>query len=160
MPIRIAITTNDLTLANVSFAAARQAVFYEVSEEEAVFVDVVRFAPTSPAPKAADNPKAGTGRNGGSCMAGFDDGLGGDPLAVRVRALAGSAILFTMALSDPAAVRMRDAGIFPVKMESARQVDEIIAELQQAIRHKPPRWIRKAMGQTPSGAEALALMPG
>lgn len=138
--LKIAITTNDLVQANANFASARQIVFYEVSGDEAEFVDCAQFK----------GGKAGGGKGpGGGVGCGMQDMTendGVDLIEARVSALAGCAILFTRALNDPHAVRVKNAGVFPVKMENSREIAEVIEYVQKLINNNPPLWIRRALG--------------
>lgn len=141
--VKIAITTNGLTKVDANFASTRQIVIYEVGPDSAEFLDCLQF-------KGARGKGAGggKGKEGGSCwmedMA-ADEAAGEDPLTLRVEAVTGCGILFTKALSDPAAVRVFERKVFPVKMEFARDIDEVITSLQ-AMMKNPPLWLRKAMG--------------
>jgi nitrogen fixation protein NifX len=141
--IKIALTTNSLTRVDSAFALAKQIVFYEVSYDTAEFLDTARFA-------GGGNGGEGRGKakNGGSCW--MEDaeasGAGGDRITPRVEAVKGCAVIFTKGLSDVAAVKLRDIGVFPVKMEAGRDIDECIAYLQRMMNGQPPLWLRKALG--------------
>lgn len=138
--IKIAMTTNSLTDVDADFASARQMVFYDVSYDTAEFLDAVQFTPGKP-PLGMKGPGGGAGCSG----AGADDSQG-DLTEQKIGALAGCAVLFTRKLSDFTAVRVRDAKVFPVKMEQPREVGEVIAQLQAMMNNRPPLWLRKALG--------------
>jgi nitrogen fixation protein NifX len=76
---------------------------------------------------------------------GDDDGAGRDPLAERVGAISGSSILFTLGLSDLAAVRLHEQRVFPVKSERVRHIDDIVTQVQRLLRENPPLWVRRVM---------------
>ena len=76
---------------------------------------------------------------------GDDDGTGRDPLVERVEALNGCSVLFTLGLSDLAAVRVHNNRVFPVKSETVRDIDDVIANLQRLMRNSPPLWLRRVM---------------
>lgn len=144
--VKIALTTNGLTKVDANFAGARQVVFYDVSVDDAAFLDCVQFKGG-----LAGGKGPGGGKGGGEgCwmeeMAAEEAAGGQDPLTARVDALAGCGILFTKALSDPAAVRVFANKVFPVKMEKTMDIDEVIAGLQKMMKNNPPLWLRKAMG--------------
>jgi nitrogen fixation protein NifX len=140
--LKIALTTNSLTRVDVDFAKARRVVFYDVAHDSAEFLDSMHFSP----PEKREGDKKGGGRNGGCCMVDADEALAnGDPFAAKVEALQGCAILFTRGLSDFVAVRIRDQHVFPVKMEKVRDIDVVIAYLQQMMSNNPPLWLRRAM---------------
>lgn len=143
--VKIALTSNDLITVDANFQAARQVVFYDVAEDSAEFLDCMQF---KGAGRAGKGPGGGKGANGGFCWMeemGEESEDGPDPLSARVDALAGCGILFTRGLSDPAAVRIHANKVFPVKMERRREIDDVIAHLQEMMRH-PPLWLKKALG--------------
>ena len=151
--VKIALASNSLTHVDTSFTYARQLLFYDVSYDTREFLEVARFAAPRPAPDASATaapaqgaPRPGTGRNGGCCFA--DAGLtaGADQLSARVAAMQGCAILFCKELNDLAAVRLRDVGVFPVKLEQRRDIDAVIDALQRTMNNHPPLWLRKALG--------------
>ncbi|TWA70164.1 nitrogen fixation protein NifX [Azospirillum brasilense] len=138
--IKIALTTNSLTDVDADFASARQMVFYDVSYDSSAFLDMVQFA-AGKAPNGGKGPGGGAGCSG----AGVDD-TPGDLTDQKIGALDGCAVLFTRKLSDFAAVRVRDAKVFPVKMEREREIAEVIEQLQAMMNKSPPLWLRKALG--------------
>lgn len=149
--IKIAFSSNNLTHVDTSFVSARQILFYDVTYDRREFLEVVRFAkpyPTSDGSTASPSEPAtsrpGKGRNGGCCFADLTEGS--DRLARRVEALQGCAILFCNELNDLAAVRLRDAGVFPVKLEQRCEIDVVIDALQSMMSARPPLWLRKALG--------------
>ncbi|MDR2031836.1 MAG: hypothetical protein LBP86_06210 [Azoarcus sp.] len=144
--VKIALTSNDLITVDANFQAARQVVFYGVTENSAKFLDCVQFKSSS---RAGKGPGGGKAANGGFCWMEelgeeSEDGAA-DPLTVRVDALEGCGILFTRGLSDPAAVRIHANKVFPIKMERHREIDEVIISLQQMMT-RPPLWLKKALG--------------
>ncbi|MFG1478756.1 nitrogen fixation protein [Xanthobacter sp. V4C-4] len=144
--LRIALTTDSLVQVDANFAAAKQVVFYDVTPKNAEFVDVVHFQ------KRAKGKASGGGKaaNGGRCIMddmGDDDGTGRDPLVERVAALDGCAVLFTLGLSDVAAVRVHDLKVFPVKSERVRDIDDVISQVQRMMTGVPPLWMRRALSR-------------
>lgn len=146
--IKVALCTNNLTHVDANFSFARQLVIYDVSYDEITFLDVGKFASAerrSRAARQAEQQPPGSGRNGGCCMA----ALGGsevDQLPARVAAVEGCSVLFSFMLNDLAAVRLRDAHVFPVKLESPREIDQVLGSLQWMMNHNPPLWLRRALG--------------
>lgn len=138
--LKIAITSNDLLQVDANFATAKQIVIYDVTYDEASFLDVVQF-------KGGGKGDGKRGPGGGGCSMG--DPTGGasvDQIQLRVDALEGCAVLFTLALSDFAAVKVKNAGVFPVKMQHPREIDEVVEHLQRMMQNNPPLWLRKALG--------------
>ncbi len=140
--LRIAVTTNSLVQLDANFAAAKQVVFYDVAEDQSEFVDVVHFT------GGRRGPGGGKAKASGTCVMedmGDDDGTGRDPMTERVEALAGCSVLFTLGLSDLAAVRVHNAKVFPVKSEKVRDIDDVIANVQRLMKGVPPLWMRRVM---------------
>ncbi|MCW2317506.1 nitrogen fixation protein NifX [Rhodoblastus acidophilus] len=149
--LRIAITTDSLTNLDAPFVAAKNFVVYDVSADESEFIDALQFV------RRAKGKAAGGGReaNGGRCVMEDmenDDGTGHDPLTERVDALDGVSILFTMGLSDLAAVRVQQLKVFPVKSERHRAIDDVIAQVQAMLAGVQPLWMRRAIARR-TGAE-------
>lgn len=163
--VKIALATNSLTHVDTSFTFAKHIVFYDVSYDTREFLDTVRLAaPRSPqntdtdadadsktaaesgASAEASKPRPGSGRNGGCCFAEAALAEGSDRLAAQVDVVRGCAILFCKELNDLAAVRLHEAGIFPIKIEQRRDIDNVIDALQKTMNHNPPLWLRKALG--------------
>lgn len=147
--LKVAIATNSLTDADANFAAARQLVIYDVTTDDAVFVDALQFAP-KPAGDDVSDPKAegsGKGRNGGACKMDniADEGVVLDIVSRKVEALKECGVLFTLGLSDPQAVKVHEADCFPVKMEKSRPIDEVLERLQTMMRGNPPLWLCRAL---------------
>lgn len=141
--LRIAVTTNSLIQCDANFAAAKQVVFYDVARDSSEFVDVVHFRRGG-----KKGPGAGKGKAGGGCVMDDmedDDGTGHDPLVERVEALKGASVLFTLGLSDLAAVRVHNEKIFPVKSERVRDIEDVIANVQRMMNGVPPLWLRRVM---------------
>ena len=148
--LKVALCSNSLTHIDAAFSFARQVVFYDVSYDQIEFLDVVRFAAPARRRDAAQEAQkqavgSGAGRKGGCCMTEFG-GSEVDQLAARVAALAGCSVLFCYGLNDLAAVRIRDAKVFPVKIETVREIDQALGSLQWMMNHKPPLWLRRALG--------------
>ena len=156
--VKIAITTNGLTKVDAPFLTTRQIIIYDVSPDSAEFLDCLQFKGHGLRDKGQGG---GKGKEGGGCwmeeMAAEEAAGGVDPLAARVDAVTGCDILFTKGLSDPAAVRVFERKVFPVKMELSRDIDDVISSLQ-AMMKTPPLWLRKAMGLHVRNAE-FDVMP-
>jgi nitrogen fixation protein NifX len=141
--LRIAVTTNSLVQCDANFASAKQVVFYDVGRDGAEFVDVVRFSKTG-----RKAPAGGKAANNGRCVMedmGDDDGTGYDPLVERVEALENCSVLFTLGMSDLAAVRVHKKRVFPVKNSRIRDIDDVIGQMQKLMQGTPPLWMRRVM---------------
>jgi hypothetical protein len=141
--LRIAITTNSLVAVDANFASAKQMVFYDVTRDGSEFVDVVKF-------NRFGKKGIGGGQGGadGRCVMddmGDDDGAGHDPLVERVESLTGCSVVFTLGLSDLAAVRIHNERVFPVKSAQVRDIEDVILQLQRLMGGTPPLWLRRVL---------------
>jgi nitrogen fixation protein NifX len=150
--IRVAIATNDLLQANAHFAGAKQIVFYDVSRDGHAFEECVQLRGGA---AFKDGQTRGPGGGRGCAMADQSAGLSGEALAERVEALRGSAMLFCKGLTDLHAVNAMNLGVYPVKLERAREIPEVIASVQRLIA-RPPLWLRRALGIEVPGDRGLA----
>ncbi|MBL8666077.1 MAG: nitrogen fixation protein [Rhodospirillales bacterium] len=146
--LRIAITTDDLLQVDANFLDARQFVFYGLTPQKALFLDCVQFKDLQ---RAGAGAGAGGGKKGGGrcCAAGAPAPAIGNSIDARIAALAGSSVLFTLAMSDPEAVRVADLGIFPVKLGSTRSIYEVLDRLQEMMKGSPPLWLRRVVRSGP-----------
>ena len=143
--VKIAITTNDLLQVDADFISARQIVFYDVGPDTSEFLDSVTLAALK-----NGGQKKGPGGGTGCSMNDNDDDATLDRIGLMVEAIRGSAVLFTKGLSDPQAVRVKNADVFPVKMEHNREIFDVIEHMQRMLTRNPPPWLRRAMGDTQS----------
>jgi nitrogen fixation protein NifX len=140
--IRVAIATNDLLQANVHFANAKQIVFYDVSREGHEFADCVQFRGGA---AFAGGQTRGPGGGRGCAMADQNAGLSGEAMQERVESLRGCAMLFCKGLTDLHAVNAMNLGVYPVKLEHAREITEVLDNVRRLIA-RPPLWLRRALG--------------
>jgi nitrogen fixation protein NifX len=124
--IRVAIATNDHRFLDAHFGSAASFAVFEVSAERWRFVEMLTF----------DDPTAGEGRH-------RDDV---DRITPKVEALAGSALLFVLAIGGPAAAQVVKAGIHPVKVKEPEPLGQVVLRVQRMLAGKPPPWLRKALG--------------
>lgn len=78
-----------------------------------------------------------------------------DRIAARAKLLSDCAIVYTMQIGGPAAAKLVAQKIHPMKTNTATDLKETVARLQEVLRNNPPPWLRKAMnkGQMPSFLE-------
>ncbi|TCT24265.1 nitrogen fixation protein [Thiobaca trueperi] len=143
--IQIAIATNDLLQANGHFASAKQLVIYDISADSAEFVDCVQFRRSATISGAATR---GPGGGQGCSMSDPSNGASSELIQERLEAVRGCALLFSKGLSDLHAVNVKNLGAFPVKLEQAREIPEVILYVQRLI-SRPPLWLRRALGIEP-----------
>lgn len=68
-----------------------------------------------------------------------------DRIAARASAIAGCAIVYTVAIGGPAAAKLVARRIHPMKTNAEVPVAEVVERLQGVLRDRPPPWLRKAM---------------
>ncbi|MEB3291779.1 MAG: dinitrogenase iron-molybdenum cofactor biosynthesis protein [Synechococcales bacterium] len=117
--VRIAVASNSGEMLDGHFGSCSRYLIYQLSQQEMRLVDV-RSA------LAAD----------------FSD----DKNAFRVSLLRDCAVIYLMAIGGPAAAKVVQAGIYPIKKEKGGAARELLGELQHAIATSPPPWLAKILG--------------
>ena len=135
--MKIAFATQDLKTLDAHFGGARNLAIYDVSPNGYRFLEAVRFDSHS-----------------------NEDGLHAEPeddrIGPRVDALAGCAVVFVLAIGGPAAARVVNSKIHPVKLPRPEPISEILDRLQTMLAANPPPWLRKAMRQDAGALDFLA----
>lgn len=139
--LKVAITTNSLLKVDADFISAKQIVIYDVSKDHSEFIDSIHFGPGGAKRRSGKGPGGGTGCS----MEDQDDAKSVDRLSSMVEALEGCSVLFTTGLSDLQAVKVKNAKVFPVKMERSRDISEVIERLQIMLDGEPPLWMVRAL---------------
>ncbi|MGF1640069.1 MAG: nitrogen fixation protein NifX [Rhodospirillales bacterium] len=125
--MRVAFATQDLRSMNAHFAGARNLAIYDVTAEEYRFLEAIRFDAAS-----------------------GEDGVHGDAeedrITPRIEAIEGCALLFVLAIGGPAAARVVNRRIHPVKLAQPEPIDRVLERVQAMLKTAPPPWLRKAMG--------------
>lgn len=125
--MRIAFATHDLRTMDAHFGGARNFAIYEVTPDESRFVEAIRFD-----------------------ASGNEDGVHADAeedrITPRVDALEGCALLFVLAIGGPAAAKVVNRRIHPVKLPQPEPIEQVLARVQTMLTTAPPPWLRKAMG--------------
>ncbi len=135
--MRIAFATHDLKTMDAHFGGARNFAIYSVSTDGYRFEEAIRFD--------------GSGQEDG-VHADADD----DRITPRVDAIEGCALLFILAIGGPAAAKVVNSRIHPVKLPHPEPIDQVLERVQTMLRTSPPPWLRKAMGgNTPNNLDFL-----
>lgn len=127
--LRVALATQDLRTLDAHFAGARNFAIYEVSNQGHRFVSAVRFETAS-------------GEDG------RHDEHGEDRLAARLHAIEGCALLFVRAIGGPAAARVVNARVHPIKVPAPEPIVDVLARVRTMLDGTPPPWLRRALGRT------------
>lgn len=124
--MKIAFATQDLSTMDAHFAGARNLAIYDVGPDGYRFLEAVRFDQTS-----------------------NEDGVhveeGEDRITPRIEALEGCALLFVLAIGGPAAAKVVNRKIHPVKLPRPEPIPQILERLQTMLKGAPPPWLRKAI---------------
>lgn len=125
-PLRVAVATQDLRTINAHFAGARSFAIYDVTPEDYHFVEAIHFDAVSK-----------------------EDGVHADAnedrITPRADALKGCALLFVLAIGGPAAAKVVNRRIHPLKLPHPEPIDQVLRRVQAMLKTSPPPWLRKAM---------------
>lgn len=78
----------------------------------------------------------------------IDADLAPEKNAFRVDLIRDCAVLYIVSIGGPAAAKVIQANIYPMKKEAAGNAKEVLGELQQALKNSPPPWLAKILGVT------------
>jgi nitrogen fixation protein NifX len=126
--MKVAIATQDMKTVDAHFAGARTFAIYEVSTEGSRMLEVIRF-------------DAGSNQDGSH---GEDQD---DRIAPRIEAIRGCQLLFVRAIGGPAAARVVNARIHPIKVGTDEAIGEVLTRVQTMLKGNPPPWLRKILRQ-------------
>ena len=125
-PLRVAIATNDMENLNAHFGSAKMFAVYDVTRTGASFVEVHEFSKfTAQSGKHDDQD---------------------DKITPKIEAIAGSAILFALAVGGPSAAKLVKAGIHPIKRKGPEPISEVLEQVQVMLNGNPPPFLRKILG--------------
>ena len=134
--MKIAFATQDLKTLDAHFGGARNIAIYDVSPEGYRFLEAVRFDTQSSEDGVHSEPEE-------------------DRIGPRVDALDGCAVVFVLAIGGPAAARVVNSKIHPVKLPRPEPIIQILDRLQTMLAANPPPWLRKAMQQDAKALDFL-----
>jgi len=133
--LRIAFATQDLHRVDSHFGSAPAIAIYEVAPSGYRFIEAVQF----------DSVSNQDGQHG-------DDG--DDRVGAKIEAVAGCAMLFSLAIGGAAAARVVNSGVYPLKLPACEPIAEVIGRVQAMLRGTPPPWLRKLLHRDQSHAFA------
>jgi nitrogen fixation protein NifX len=117
--VRVAVASNNGELLDGHFGSCLRFLIYQLSATEMRLIDI-------------------------RSTLGAD--LAEDKNAYRVSLIRDCPIVYIMAIGGPAAGKVVQAGIYPLKKDKGGVARELLAELQQAIITSPPPWLAKILG--------------
>lgn len=124
--LKIAFATQDLHRVDAHFGSAPAIVIYEVGPSDYRFVEAIQF----------DHVSSESGRHP-------DDG--DDRVGAKIEAIAGCAMLFSLAIGGVAAARVVNNKVYPLKLPTPEPITDVIGRLQTMLRGSAPPWLRKLM---------------
>ncbi|MEM7761825.1 MAG: dinitrogenase iron-molybdenum cofactor biosynthesis protein [Cyanobacteria bacterium P01_A01_bin.40] len=117
--IRIAVASNTAEKLDGHFGSCHRYLIYQLSADEIRLIDV---------------------------RSAIEADLSEDKNAFRVNLIRDCPVLYVVSIGGPAAAKVIQAYIYPMKIETGGDIREILADLQQAIATSPPPWLAKILG--------------
>lgn len=123
--MKVAFTTQDMKRVDAHFGSAPKLAIYEVTAEDSKFLEAIEF----------DIKTEQSGDH--------DDSE--DRLTVKIDTLKGCSLLFTLAIGGPAAARVVNNKVHPIKINQPEGIPEVIGRVQTMLKGNPPPWLRKVL---------------
>ncbi|MDX2215719.1 MAG: dinitrogenase iron-molybdenum cofactor biosynthesis protein [Oculatellaceae cyanobacterium bins.114] len=117
--IRVAVASNNQEQLDAHFGSCLRYLIYQLSATELRLVDI---------------------------RSALEADLSEDRNAFRVSLIRDCHVLYIVAIGGPAAAKVVQAGIYPMKQEAGGAAREVLQQLQQAIAISPPPWLAKILG--------------
>jgi nitrogen fixation protein NifX len=117
--IRVAVASNHQEQLDAHFGSCLRYLIYQLSATEMRLVDI---------------------------RSALEADLSDDRNAFRVSLIRDCHMVYIIAIGGPAAAKVVQAGIYPMKKEEGGAAREVLQELQQAIAISPPPWLAKILG--------------
>jgi nitrogen fixation protein NifX len=124
--MKVAIATNDMKALNAHFGSTPKFAVYEVTKDDWRFVEALEF----------DHVSDQSGQHA-------DDGE--DRLSKKIDALRGCALVFVLAIGGPAAAKVINARVHPIKVPEPQPIDQVLDRVKTMLAGTPPPWLRKVM---------------
>ena len=124
--LRIAFCTQDLRRVDAHFGSAPSIIIYEVGQDDFRFLEAAQF----------DDVSAQDGTH-------IEDGS--DRIGAKIEAVAGCAMLFSLAIGGVAAARMVNAQVYPLKLPAPEAIADVIGRVQTMMKGTPPPWMRRLL---------------
>ena len=117
--IRVAVASNTAEQLDGHFGSCHRYLIYQLSADEIKLIDV---------------------------RSALEADLSDNKNQFRVNLIRDCPILYIVSIGGPAAAKVIQANIYPMKVESGGAIREILTELQTAIATSPPPWLAKILG--------------
>ena len=127
--MKVAFASTDKVHIDEHFGQAREFYVWDIGPEEASFSGVVQVQSEEEMPGHTD-----------------------DKIEARGAALADCALVYVAEIGGPAAARLVQKRIHPLKSKDREPITDVVAKLQEVLKGNPPPWLRKAMlkGERPA----------
>lgn len=124
--MKVAFATTDKLHVNEHFGQAEEFTIWEIGPDAAAFTGVVQV----------------------KAEAGHEE----DKIEARCAGLEDCALVYVAQIGGPAAARLVQKKIHPIKSKEQEPITVVVAKLQEVLKGNPPPWLRKAMlkGERPS----------
>ena len=117
--IRIAVASNTAEQLDGHFGSCHRYLIYQLSADEIKLIDV---------------------------RSAIEADLAEEKNRFRVDLIRDCAVVYVVSIGGPAAAKVIQAYIYPMKVEQGGSAREILADLQKAIATSPPPWLAKILG--------------
>ena len=117
--IRIAVASNTAEQLDGHFGSCHRYLIYQLSVDEIRLIDV---------------------------RSAIDADLSDNKNKFRVDLIRDCPVLYVVSIGGPAAAKVIQANIYPMKIETGGAIREILPDLQKAIATAPPPWLAKILG--------------
>jgi len=119
--MKVAFASTDKIHIDEHFGHAEEFFIWEVGTDAAAFAGVVQIRDE------------------------IESGHSDDKIEARCSALTDCALVYVAEIGGPAAARLVQKRIHPLKSKDREPIIEVIAKLREVLHGNPPPWLRKAM---------------
>lgn len=123
--IQVAFCSESGSLIDSHFASSPSFFIYEIGTGISHYVGKISLV----------EPTADSGRTTGE----------EDKVSLRIKALHGCSIVYCAAIGGPAAARLVQNNIYPLKALEGTSIEEASQKLSQVLKNNPPPWLRKKL---------------
>lgn len=117
--IRVAVASNTAEQLDGHFGSCHRYLIYQLSADDLKLIDI---------------------------RSALDADLKDDKNQFRVDLIRDCPVLYVMSIGGPAAAKVIQANIYPMKVDAGGAARDILADLQRAIATAPPPWLAKILG--------------
>lgn len=122
LSMKVAFASTDKVHIDEHFGQAEEFYIWEIGPDAAAFTGVIQVQAEADMPGHSD-----------------------DKIEARGAALADCALVYVAEIGGPAAARLVQKRIHPLKSKDREPITEVVAKLQDVLKGNPPPWLRKAM---------------